>query len=62
MSDSHSRQRAVIQILLKSDEKPSEIIRKLQVVYHNTRVFDGAKRFKERLPFVPTRMSTVCAT
>jgi hypothetical protein len=52
MSDPHHKQRVVIQFLVKSGEKPSEIVRKLQVVYgaecmSKTRVFEWAKRFKE---------------
>ncbi|CAH1997496.1 unnamed protein product [Acanthoscelides obtectus] len=52
MSDSHYKQRVVIQFLVKSDEKPSEIFRKLQVMYEDkrmskTRLFKWAKRFKE---------------
>lgn len=52
MNDSHYKQRVVIQFLFKSGEKPSEILRKLQVVYGNecmskTRVFEWAKRLKK---------------
>ena len=52
MSDSHYKQRCVIQFLVKSGEKPSEILQKLQVVYRDkcmskSRVFQWAKRFKE---------------
>lgn len=52
MSDSCYKQRGVIQFLVKSSEKPSEIFRKLQVVYGDeclskTRVFEWAKRLKE---------------
>ncbi|CAH2102651.1 unnamed protein product [Euphydryas editha] len=52
MCDVHYKQRVVIQFLVKSGEKPSEILRKLQVVYGDDsvskmRVFEWAKRFKE---------------
>lgn len=46
------KQRVVIQVLVKPDEKPSEILRKLQVMYEDkciskTRVYEWVKRFKE---------------
>ena len=52
MSDVNFKQRAVIQFLVKSGEKPAEILKKLQAVYGDecmsrTRVFEWAKRFKE---------------
>ncbi|XP_055918322.1 protein GVQW3-like [Eupeodes corollae] len=52
MCDVHYKPRVVIQFLVKSGEKSSEILRKLQVVYggysmSKTRVFEWAKRFKE---------------
>ncbi|XP_055910874.1 protein GVQW3-like [Eupeodes corollae] len=51
MCDVHYKQRVVIQFLMKSCERPSEILRKLQVVYRydsisKTRAFEWAKRFK----------------
>lgn len=53
MNDPKYKQRVVIQFLVKSGEKPSEILRKLELVYgrdecmSKTRVFEWAKRFKE---------------
>lgn len=52
MSDSDYKQRVLIQVLLKSGDKPSKILRKSQVVYGDncmlkTHVFEWAKRFKK---------------
>ncbi|XP_055918735.1 protein GVQW3-like [Eupeodes corollae] len=52
MCDVHYKLRVVIQFLVKSGEEPSEILRKLQVVYedHNMskmHVFEWAKPFKK---------------
>ncbi|XP_055916895.1 protein GVQW3-like [Eupeodes corollae] len=52
LCDVHYKQRAVIQFSVKSGEKASKILRKLQVVYGDdsmskTSVFECAKRFKE---------------